>query len=466
MVRLNKKNMNLLKPLAIFTFAFMFHQNISAQQRVWTLRECIDFAMDNNVSIKQGDLGLEATKIVSQQAKLSYIPDGGIQSGYQLSMGHSLDPTTYSFIENTYVNSTNISVSIGTTIFNGFRKYNTVKRSLSEVKVSEFEVEVLKNNISLSITRYYYNILLNKEVMASVENQINISNASIAKMRRLVEEGAAPDEQLQNLLMQQQNEIYSLTESRGMLQASIVDLCSLLNVDNTDGFDVKQDDDIGMYLENSIESIINSAMTLPQIKAVNQKLLSAEYAIKIAKSDLYPSLSFNSSYSSSYSSAGRQVAFDGNGTPIIVDGAIAYKNYPFINQIHDNRTAIFGFNLSIPILSAFHVKKNIQLSRNNIKQLQYEVQNVEKNIKDEVRKLYIDVQTAKEKYGTSMAAVEHGTKIVSYAENKLNNGLTTITDYIIAKNNILISEAQLSRAKYEYLLKLKILKFYYTQSIY
>lgn len=103
MVRLNKKNMNLLKPLAIFTFAFLFHQNISAQQRVWTLRECIDFAMDNNVSIKQGDLGLEATKIVSQQAKLSYIPDGGIQSGYQLSMGHSLDPTTYSFIENTIV---------------------------------------------------------------------------------------------------------------------------------------------------------------------------------------------------------------------------------------------------------------------------------------------------------------------------------------------------------------------------
>ena len=81
-------------------------------------------------------------------------------------------------------------------------------------------------------------------------------------MSRLVEEGAAPDEQLQNLLMQQQNEIYSLTESKGMLQASIVDLCSLLNIDNTDGFDIIQDDDTDMYLENSIENIINSAMTL------------------------------------------------------------------------------------------------------------------------------------------------------------------------------------------------------------
>lgn len=172
-----------------------------------------------------------------------------------------------------------------------------------------------------------------------------------------MEEGAAPDEQLQNLLMQQQNEIYSLTESKGMLQASIVDLCSLLNIDNTDGFDIIQDDDTDMYLENSIENIINSAMTLPQIEVVNQKLLSAKYAIKIAKSDLYPSLSFNSSYSSSYSSTRRQVAFDENGTPIIVDGAIAYKNYPFINQIYDNRTAIFGFNLNIPILSAFHVKR-------------------------------------------------------------------------------------------------------------
>ena len=84
--------MNLLKPLAIFTFVFLFYQNISAQQRVWTLRECIDFAMDNNVSIKQGNLGLEATKIVSQQAKLSYIPDGGIQSGYQLDNPEHMHP--------------------------------------------------------------------------------------------------------------------------------------------------------------------------------------------------------------------------------------------------------------------------------------------------------------------------------------------------------------------------------------
>jgi outer membrane protein len=441
-------------------------QNFFGQSTKWDLRECIDHAISNNITLKQNALNVESAIIVARQTKLNYIPDIGIQTGYQLSMGRSLDPTTYSFVENKFINSSNMSANIGTTIWNGFKRYNSRKKALSDFKISELELSVLKNNIALNITGLFYNILLNKEVIKSIENQLEISIANINKVKRLVEEGAVADEQLQNLLMQQQNEIYSLSESKGVLAKAVIDLCSLLELKNYDNFDVTEGEDkIEIATNQTLDDIINSAMTLPQIEAVNQKVISAQYAIKTAKADLYPTLSFNYSYSSSYSSARQQPRLDSQGSPVIENGAIAYKSYPFINQFNDNRTGVFGLNLSIPILNSFYRRNKVRLSRINLKQLSYEVENSKKQIIEDVQKMYLDVQISKEKYISSLAAVEHGMKIIAYQENKFNHGITTISDYIVAKNNILISEAQASKAKYEFLFKLKILKFYYTHTI-
>ena len=118
----------------IFLFLLFCTLNLSAQKRVWTLSECIKYAIENNIDIKQYNLNVNANKIALQQSKLNYLPDLGMQSGYQLSMGRSLDPTTYSFIENTSVNSFNLSANIVTVIFAGYNTPQILDHLYSPIK--------------------------------------------------------------------------------------------------------------------------------------------------------------------------------------------------------------------------------------------------------------------------------------------------------------------------------------------
>ena len=305
------------------------------------------------------------------------------------------------------------------------------------------------------------------KVIASIKNQIRSSDTNIEKTSRLVEEGAIAEENLQNLQMQQQNEYFSLSDSHGVLKSAIIDLCSLLYIDQYDDFDVSDiiNDNPESIMLNSLSDIIASAETLPQINSARQKIKSAEYAVKIAKGELYPTISFNSSYLSSYSDARKKISLDQNGNPIINNGIPIYKEYPFVNQLHDNRTSVIGLSISIPIFSSLYRRNNIKLSKINLQQQHYILQNTKNALKKEITKTYSDVNTAKEKYEYSLETVRHAKEVVAHTESKLDNGIITIADYVIAKNNILMAEAQACKAKYEYLLKLKLLKFYYTQEI-
>lgn len=451
--------------IAIFVIVVP-NQNAFSQTDKWTLKECINYALENNIILKSNGLNIKSAAIVAQQAKFDYLPNIGAQAGYQLGMGRSLDPTTYEFVENEFVSSLNLSADISIVIWNGFKRYQTVKKTLSDLDISKYEELTLKNNVALNITKLFYNIQLNKNVVKSIESQLIISDANINRTKRLVEEGALADEQLQNLLMQQQSEQYSLLEAKGELQNAIIDLCSILNIHNYKDFDVVEGkEEINADLNINLIDVVNSAMSLPQIRMADQRIISTEYAVKIAKADFYPTLSFNFSYMSSFSTARRLPVLDSQGNPVVENGKLIDTNYPFFKQLDNSRTGLVGLTLSIPILNSFRPKSQVRLSKIALKQLQYEADNYKKQLREEIEKLYIDLQISKEKFSTSLAAVEHGKKIVEYAENKVSTGTLTMTDYIIAKNNVLIYETQANKAKYEYLLKLKILKFYYSHRI-
>ncbi len=435
-------------------------------QQKWSLENCINYALENNISLKQNSLNIQASEIIAHQAKLNYIPDLGFQTRYQLSMGRSLDPTTYEFIDNEYINSVNMGFNLNFIIFNGFKRHKSIKKHAIDLDISKYEHLIHEDNIALNITNLYFNILLNKEIIKSIKAQLNISNADIEKMRRLVKEGRAADEHLQNLLMQQQNEVYSFSEAKASLQKAIIALCSILNIQAYEEFEqIECNSGLEEEFPLTLEEIISSAMTLPQIEVINRNISSNLYEIKIAKADLYPTLSFSSSYSSSYSSARRQPLLNNQGQTIIENGSILYSSYPFCSQIDDNRTGFIGLNLSIPILSSFNRRSNIKLSQINNKRLEYELNNTKKTIIEEIQKVYVDVELSKKKYLSALAAANHGKKIIEYSKNKFENGLVTMTDYIIAKNNVLVHETLVSRAKYEYLLMQKILKYYYNHTI-
>ncbi|MDR1582993.1 MAG: TolC family protein [Prevotellaceae bacterium] len=427
-------------------------------QEKWSLNKCIIYALENNRDIKSYELNVNAYELMTGKAKLNYMPDLSFNTNYQLNINRSLDPVTYSFIEHTSANSVNANISMNVTVFDGFRKYFAYQKSVLDFNVSQIDFEALKHEISLSITVNYLNILLNKEVIKSIEQQIEMSNINIAKAQKLLDEGVLTDERLHNLMVQRDSEKYSLTNAEGNLKKSVIALCSLLNLTDFDSFDLEDEITPETNDTISLEEIILSAKSLPQIESVKMKLKSAEYSLKIATSDLYPTLSLGTSFASSFADTRKKNMLDATGN-------LQYFPYHFFNQLNDNRNGYISLNLNIPVFSLFQTKKNISLAKNTITQVQYEIQNAEKKLTEYIHEIYSDVETSKQKYIIARSSVKHANALVLHADSKLANGVLTVSDYTISKGNLLMSEIQAIKAKYEYFFKLKLLKFYYYHTL-
>jgi outer membrane protein len=453
------KQISLFLILLSFPFAFL------KAQKKWTLKECIAHARTQNIDVKSAKTIIYSNAIMADKAILNYLPGIEFRTDYQLNVNRSLDPVTYSFIENTSANSVTPGLNFGMTLFDGLKRYYTYRKSLSDLDASVTEHEALKNDVSISVIMNYMNILLNKEIINSIQKQISISNSHIEKAERLLAEGMITDEQLHNLLIQRDNEEYSLADAEGNYTNSIIGLCSLLHLKNYDTFDVEDNFSFGSEEMIPLEDLLESVLNLPQVEAAKMRLKSAEYSLGIAESDLYPTLSFGAYIGSSWMNTRKIATLDGNGNPIMIGNEMLYGSYSFFNQLNNHRNGYIAITLSYPLFNIFHTRKNISLSKENRMKARYDLQIAKKNMTDHIRQIYNEVEVSKRKYYSALSAVEHGEKVLSFAANKLTYGTLTPSDYIVTKNNLLISVTQVSRAKYEFFFKRELLKFYYNHTL-
>jgi outer membrane protein len=404
-------------------------------------------------------VAINSNQILVDKSKLDYVPNLSISTDYQLNISRSLDPVSYDFIKNTNVNTVNPGLYLSTTVFDGFRRYNNYRKILSDLEVSKADLDALKNNLTLSVTISYMNVQLNREVINSIQRQIEISESNIHKTQRLIEEGMATDENLQNILVQFDNEKYSFADAEGNLKNAIINLCSLLNLKDYNSFEVE--DSISFEDENIIlKDIITSALFLPQIESVKWKINSSNYVLKIAQSDFYPTVTFGTSLTSSFSDARKRILLDENENPLMVNNQIRYGNYHLFDQWNNHRYGLISLTFSFPVSNFFQIRKNVSLAKNEIMQSKINLKIAEKNLFERINQLFSEVEIARKKYKTSLSSVEHYEKLLFHTNQKLENGVLTSNDYIVIKNNLLISDAQASKAKYEYYLKIKLLKYY------
>jgi outer membrane protein len=385
---------------------------MSGQNRQWSLDDCIDFALKNNIDIKARELNLSTSKILKTQAKMNYIPSLDFNAGYQFNIGRSLDPTTYEFIENTKASSFNTSLNFGTTVFDGMKRYNNFKKTVADLEISLADLESVKKDITLSVTMGYMNILLNREIITSVKRQIEISENNIRRAKRLFEEGAYTEEKMQSLLVQRDNELYSLAESEGSLKAAIISLCSILNFRDYDSFEIKEDTAFVINDAVAISDALANVGLMPQMQSAKGKVKSAEYTLKITQGGLLPTVSLNAAMASSFSDTRRRPLLDESGNPVLSEtGSLLYRNYPFFNQLNDNRNSYIGLSFNMPFLAMFQTGKNIAIARNNIQTAHYEVEATEKKLRETIHSLYVEIETARKKYEAAISSVE-GNKIV------------------------------------------------------
>ncbi len=449
-----------MKKLLIFVLLFIvaLPSILYSQEKVWTLEECILYAIDNNIQIKQQVIQTNYQKNALDLAKLRLLPTLNGSATHNYSFGRALDETTYQFTEHENVQSNNFYLGGSLTLFNGLQNLNSIRKSRYDLLASEEDLQSIKDNIALNVALGYLQILLNKELVATTENQLQITLLQISRTRRLVEAGSAAMGDLLQIESQAAQEEVQLINLQNQLESSYLTLTQLLELQTPEGFEVIAPSfniDTASVITGNIDDIFNLAIgTRPEIKSSEFSLTASEFDLKISSGAKMPRITMNHSFSTGYSDIRKRIlSIDPVTGPV-------YGKYSFADQVSDNINYGIGFTMSVPILNGWQVNKNVSNSRLRIENNKYALEGTKKQLYKNIQQSYTDAVAALKKYTASQKAVAASEESFRYAEQKFNVGLVTPVDYNAAKNQLLNAQSGLTQAKYEFLFKTKVLDFY------
>ncbi len=435
-----------------FTAAFLFLSagTVLSQQKEWSLEECIKYAIDNNIQIKQQVLQTRYQENTLAQSKLNLLPTINGQASHNYSFGRALDETTYEYtkseqpVEQLLCRRKHESVQ-------RFAKLNTIRKNKNQLLASELDLQNIKDNISLNIALAYLQILLNNELVSTTGNQLQITKQQIEKTRKMFEAGSVAKGNLLQIEAQAASEELQLINLQNQLDISYLTITQMLELKTPEGFSIITPDisiDTNTVITGKVEEIFAQAQGIrPEIKSAELNLSASEYDLKIAKGGRSPRLSMSHSFNTRYSD-------------MAVKLSAPTEKYTFGEQLNDNINYGVGFSLNIPILNGWQVNKNISNSKINIENYRYTLEGQKKQLYKNIQQAYADAVAALKKYSASMKAVTSMEESFRYTEQKFNVGMVTPVDYNAAKSQLLNAQSDMAQAKYEYVFKTKVLDFY------
>jgi outer membrane protein len=419
---------------------------IFPQEKIWSLEDCIRYAIDNNIQIKQQTVQTRVQKNALDLAKLNLLPTLNGSASHDYSFGRALDQTTYEFYNQTIL-SDYFSLGGRTNLFSGLQNLNTIRKNKYELLAGEQDLQKIRDNVSLNVALAYLQILLDKELVTANENQLNITLQQIEKTKKLVSAGSVARGNLLQIEAQAAQEELSLINIKNQLETSYLNLTQLLELGSPAGFEIVVPEisvDSNAIVTGNIDDIYKiSRQTRPEIKSSEFMLAASEYDLKIAKGARIPSLSLSHSFMTRYSFIKDQPGLQ-----------------PFKDQLKNNKNYGLGVSLSIPILNGWQVNKNISNSKLSVESSQYSLEGTEKQLYKNIQQAYTDAVAALKKYNASIKAVSSNEESFRYTEQKFNVGMITPVDYNIAKTQLLNAQSDLAQSKYEFVFKTKVLDFY------
>jgi len=444
---------------------------------VWSLEDCINYAMENNIQIKQTVLNTQYSENLLMQSKLSQIPNLNGSLGYNYSWGRALDQTTYRYTYNSQINSINVGVSTSVNLFNGLQVRNTIQQNELNLLASYADVEKIKNDISLNIAAAYLTILFNKELLAVTENQLAITEQQVSRTRKMVDAGKLAEGSFLEIQAQYAGEELNLVNAENQLTISLLNLQQTLDLPVDTAFDVfipeLDDPDENPIVMSAIEVYRIAEQEMPQIRGAQYSLESSEKQLSVAKGSRSPQLYLSGNFNSGYSDIRQQ--FTGYGEPesipigITDDGVnvnsypqqtLQYGAYPFFGQMKDNRSAGVGLGLSIPIFNGWQVNTSIANARIALESSQLELQSNKLMLYASIQQAYADAFAALKKFRASEQALVSMAESFKYTEKKFEVGLVNTVDYNTSKNQLTSTQSDLLQAKYDFIFRIKILNFY------
>ncbi len=429
-----------------------------AQTKKWTLKECVDYALKNNISIKQTELDEETTAIGKKAAIGNFLPTLNANASHSWNIGLNQNITT-GLLENQTTQFTSAGLNSNITIYNGLQNQNKLRKANLSIIAAQYQLSKMKDDISLNVANAYLQILFNKENQKVQNEQLAYDEKQQKKSEEMVAAGMVARGDLLDVKATVAADRQKVITAENTLFISKLSLAQLLQIEDFQTFDVADVDYEAKPSQTMLETpekIVDKAkQDRVELKIARANLEIAEKDVKIAKGAFQPSLVGFYSFSSRVSYSDRIVGVDPTGTPIL-SGPL-----PFFDQISNNKGHNFGVQLNIPILNGFSAKTN--LNRFKIA-LERSKTNEKQAILDLERNVYTAITNAKvalNAYDAAVAAFDARKEAFNYAKEKYAVGMMNSFDFTQSQTLYTNAQSEVLRTKYDYIFKVKIVEFYF-----
>jgi outer membrane protein len=422
----------------------------------FSLKECVDYALTQNITIKQSELNVINSQIDYQQAKWNRYPNLTANTALTNSVGRTIDPFTNLIIDQG-VNSQSLGANSSMTIFNGLALTNTIKQSRVNFQKSEYDYEEARNNTTLTIINSYINILLAEEQLKSALINLETSQLQEERTQKQVNAGALPIQNLLQIKQQRANDELVLIRAENGLELAKLNLKQGLQIPGNAELEIvvpSLDDPTQLVLSETADGVYQYAeKTQPSIKSAEASVESAEYGVSIARANRLPTLSLFGGISSNYSSAAPDQFPDPNSPT-------GFRENTYFNQLDFNLRRFAQLSLNIPIFSRMQNTNSVSKSKITQENARYQLINSKMQLRQTIEQAYQEARAAGKSYEATLKQVEALRESFRNAEQRFNLGAADPVEYNQIKNSFNGAEFDLIRAKYDFIFKLKVLDFY------
>lgn len=417
-------------------------------QETWSLRRCIDYAIEHNIDIRQAANTAEQSAVEVNTAKWARLPNLNGSANQSWNWGRTQtavpDETTgdYSTVYvNTASNGTNMQLSTSIPLFTGLELPHQYSLAKLNLKAATADLQKAKDDISINIASAYLQVLFNQELHDVALGQVELSLQQCQRIESLAGVGKASSAEVADARARVAQDRMTAVQTENDYRLSLLTLSQLIELDSPEGF----------MLESPSTAITPSPVTPPDdiyqtaltskasIQAAQYRLEGSKHSVRIAQSGFYPQLNLNGSLGTSYYST---------------------INRTFRQQMGDNFSKYLGLSLSVPLFNRLATRNRVRTARLQQENYALQLENAKKTLYKEIQQAWYNAAAAESKYASSHAATLASEESFRLMTQKYENGKANAVEFNEAKQNLMKAQSDELQAKYEYLFRTKILDFY------
>ena len=438
--------------ILIVLFAFV----AGAQTKKWTLEECVQYALENNISIKQTELDTKTATIDKQTAVGNFLPSLNVSSNHSWNIGLNQDITT-GLLRNQTNQFTSASANVGIDIYKGLQNQNNLRRANLALVASKYQLLKMQEDVALNVANAFLQVLFNKENLKVQQEQLLNNEKQLNRSIELVNAGSIPRGDMLDIKANLAQNRQNLVVAHNNLLISKLSLAQLLQLKEFETFDVVDETSMGQnntILAQSPSEILEKAKeSRTDLKIAQTNLEIAQKNLAIAKGAYLPTLQGFYGFNSRISYADAAAIVGGN--------LVTRPANPFWTQFQDNKGQSFGAQLTIPVFNGFSVKNNVERSKVALERSKNNLQQQNLDLQRTIYAAFTDAKGALNANETAITSFEARQEAYLYAKEKFDVGLLNSFDYNQAQTLMINAQSEVLRTKYDSIFKIKILEFYF-----